>query len=452
MTSPNSNKSNSVDVEARDQSSVIEDALNESSAALTEVPLNAESLLAYDPTLSARARGLWIAGDWDALARIDPQSVRDAHNSGELLMLIASAYSNLGESSAAQGLAHKAIEWGCSRRFAALILTASLHNTLGRIAALRQDSKGLERNFRAAVNARPGDILSFQVRSIREMSKLGLLPQAAASLESAAWQVERTPDPLEQSKRLKQLRLEADLLKQEVSLAVRNGQVLSGSAHEADSVGLQVSESINEADLKRLSTSQIGQDIWVVKQSNFKRCGFFVEFGATDGVLLSNTFMLETYFGWEGILAEPNPVFFKDLNRNRKCIVTDACIDAQTGHKKEFIFADVYGGLREYADRDEHLDRREAYRVGREGSSIVETISLNDYLKKYNSPRDIDYISVDTEGNELEILSAFDFDYWNVRMWTVEHNYTPQRQAIRDLMAQFGYRCVEASHDDWFIR
>jgi hypothetical protein len=56
---------------------------------------------------------------------------------------------------------------------------------------------------------------------------------------------------------------------------------------------------------RAFSKAQLFQDLWVLWQTRFKRKGFFVDFGATDGVKLSNTWLLEKEFGWEGI--SPNP-------------------------------------------------------------------------------------------------------------------------------------------------
>ena len=60
---------------------------------------------------------------------------------------------------------------------------------------------------------------------------------------------------------------------------------------------------LNIKNIKR----QINQDIFVLYTLNWKRNGFFVEFGATNGIDLSNTYLLEKDFGWKGILSEPNP-------------------------------------------------------------------------------------------------------------------------------------------------
>ena len=84
----------------------------------------------------------------------------------------------------------------------------------------------------------------------------------------------------------------------------------------------------------------------------------------------------------------------------------------------------------------------------------VETISLNDLLQKYNCPKVFDYLSIDTEGSELQILSAFDFDKYKIKIITCEHNNTTMQQPIIELLDSKGYRLVTEgmpSNEDWFI-
>ena len=60
---------------------------------------------------------------------------------------------------------------------------------------------------------------------------------------------------------------------------------------------------------------------------------------------------------------------------------------------------------------------------------------LLDLLAAHNCPREIDYLSIDTEGSELPILNAFDFSKYDIKIVTVEHNYCePDRQQIHDLL------------------
>jgi FkbM family methyltransferase len=193
------------------------------------------------------------------------------------------------------------------------------------------------------------------------------------------------------------------------------------------------------------SMSQLGQDMWVIEKCKFKRGGYFVEFGATDGVLLSNTWLLEKKYGWTGICAEPNPEFFSRLKINRSCTVVDSCIGKNTGEEVEFIFADVYGGNEKHMSDDKHGDKRRLYRdLGR--TAKLRTISLHDLLKEHEAPHTIDYISIDIEGGEYEVLSGFPFSSWDVRYLTIEHNFGARREDIFNIMTRNGYRRTEMKY------
>ena len=84
----------------------------------------------------------------------------------------------------------------------------------------------------------------------------------------------------------------------------------------------------------------------------------------------------------------------------------------------------------------------------------VKTISLEDLLDKYGAPSVIDYLSIDTEGSEFEILSTFNFEKYKFRIITCEHNYTENREKIHSLLHEKGYviKFTEVSKfDDWFV-
>lgn len=234
---------------------------------------------------------------------------------------------------------------------------------------------------------------------------------------------------------------EIQLLSHELSIALANKSF--------STEGIQSSNF--EQRYKPLSRSQLGQDLWILKKLNWIHNGYFVEFGATDGVLLNNTWLLEKHFGWDGICAEPNPKFLKNLKTNRNCNISEKCVFSTTNERVEFVLADAYGGIKDFGDDDSHKEKRDAY-VNNGQTIEVETISLVDLLKKYNAPFEIDYLSIDTEGSEFEILNAFDWEAYSIKCITVEHNYTKIRQEIRDLLTTKGYICEEAKWDDWYFK
>jgi FkbM family methyltransferase len=201
------------------------------------------------------------------------------------------------------------------------------------------------------------------------------------------------------------------------------------------------------------SKSQLGQDLFVISESQFKREGYFVEFGATNGIDLSNTYLLETEFLWTGILAEPARVWKKQLEVNRpNTTIETLCIWKDSNSSLSFNETDTpeLSTVDSFSDKDDH---RYIRRVGRKYN--VQTISLNDLLIKNGAPKYIDYLSIDTEGSEYEILKAFNFDEFSFGIITVEHNHTPQRELIFALLTSHGYtRKHEAisAFDDWYIK
>jgi len=210
----------------------------------------------------------------------------------------------------------------------------------------------------------------------------------------------------------------------------------------------------------RYSNSQIQQDLfasWVVKtaysnmQLDFSSNRYFVEFGATNGFRLSNTFFLEMYGSWEGLLCEPARVWQEELRKLRKCSVDFRCVYSSSGESLSFTEAKdpELGTLTQFRGVDSHSSSRltgENY--------LVETVSLNDLLDFHQAPRFIDYLSIDTEGSEFEILKFLDFEKYSFGVITVEHNFTPNRKLIYNLLTNWGYVRVlteVSEQDDWYI-
>jgi FkbM family methyltransferase len=197
--------------------------------------------------------------------------------------------------------------------------------------------------------------------------------------------------------------------------------------------------------------SQIGQDLFALYAVNWKRKGFFVEFGATNGIDLSNSYLLEKDFGWEGILAEPARVWHSELTRNRSALIEFDCVWKESGKKLQFAVSESaeYSTIGEFIDKDAHKKSRNSIKL-----QEVSTISLNDLLDRHDAPEVIDYLSIDTEGSEYEILRSYDFAKRRILVITCEHNFSDQRSRINELLVSKGYKRVFeglSRWDDWYI-
>ena len=201
----------------------------------------------------------------------------------------------------------------------------------------------------------------------------------------------------------------------------------------------------------QMSNSQLGQDLFVLNHFNFKKKGFFVEFGATNGIDLSNSYLLEKHFNWRGIVAEPCKTWHKDLFKNRNCNIDLNCVWKSSDSKLNFFEVEdaEFSTIAEFNNSDHNTEirsKRKEYQVS--------SISLNDLLIKYNAPKEIDYLSVDTEGSEYEILKNFNFKEYSVKVITVEHNFSDMRNEILKLLSKNGYKRVLTSiskWDDWYV-
>lgn len=201
------------------------------------------------------------------------------------------------------------------------------------------------------------------------------------------------------------------------------------------------------------SKAQLFQDLYVLFRLGGIRDGYFVEFGAMDGVQLSNSCYLERALGWKGILAEPYPAWHESLHAERRAAIDHRCVWWETGRQLDFIASRAHPELStiaEFADGDYEA----AVRTQGAETISVPTVSLNDLLADHGAPALIDYLSIDTEGSELDILSAFDFERFKVRIITVEHNFRNDiRASLHQLLTAHGFvRELElfSRFDDWY--
>lgn len=196
--------------------------------------------------------------------------------------------------------------------------------------------------------------------------------------------------------------------------------------------------------------SQYGQDEFIDKVVlNKKRKGFFVDIGAHDGVSLSNSNFFETSREFTGLCIEPNPTVFEELQKNRHCDMLNVCISETEGTAKFLAiegYSQMLSGIIDHYHPN-HLQRIDSYIVKHGGSKKeieVKCTPLQNILILLN--KKIDFISIDTEGNELSILKSIDFAKLQVDCFTIENNYG--ELGIGQIMKENGYIKVYRLGDD----
>lgn len=203
-------------------------------------------------------------------------------------------------------------------------------------------------------------------------------------------------------------------------------------------------------EIKDKSKAQLKQDLFVLLETSFMKNGFFVEFGATNGVDFNNTWLLEKEYEWNGILVEPAKFFHESLKKNRSCHIDYGCVWSTSNSFINFFEdkAPSLSTINKFKNFDSH--KREQSKIYQ-----IETISLSDLLKKYNAPKKIEYLSIDTEGSEFEILNNFNFNKYEFKIITCEHNFNKNREKINNLLSKNGYirKYVGFSdYDDWYVK
>jgi FkbM family methyltransferase len=180
---------------------------------------------------------------------------------------------------------------------------------------------------------------------------------------------------------------------------------------------------------KKISKSQIFQDLFAYFFSNCKKRGVFIEIGGGNGVDLSNTYILEKMFKWTGVVCEPDNRLHTNILSKRKCFLETAPITNSSN--KIFYFNDK-GTYNSYTSSTYNSSAKK-----------LKSLSLNNLIKKYQLTKNIDYISIDTEGNELDIIKNFNFNKYNVKIFTIEHNFQKNiRENIYKILKKNNYQRV----------
>ncbi len=184
-----------------------------------------------------------------------------------------------------------------------------------------------------------------------------------------------------------------------------------------------------------------------------KKDGVFIEIGAYDGIYISNSYFFEKYLGWKGICIEPIPEIYKKLRENRNCYCVQGCITDREG-KIPFLRVtgpEMFSGIVEKYD-PKHTAVINGVMEHYTGSSsetiYANAFLLNNLLETHNFYH-VDFLSIDTEGGELDILQSIDFEKFDIDVITVENNYYDPK--YKDFLESKGYEYVtRLEHDELY--
>jgi FkbM family methyltransferase len=196
--------------------------------------------------------------------------------------------------------------------------------------------------------------------------------------------------------------------------------------------------------------SHIGQDRWVHEVFQTKRDGYFLDFGAFDGTTMSNTIFLERALGWQGICVEPNPTYYPTMCSVRKAICINAALLTRSREIVNIVDAHGLSSLDYLVESDCNAELRKSISAR---TVAIDTINPTELLDRFRTPQIIEYMSLDVEGCEFEILSGMDLDKYRILLMTVEHNHIRAKQdRIRAYLHERGYGVAQNKNDDFFFR
>jgi FkbM family methyltransferase len=191
--------------------------------------------------------------------------------------------------------------------------------------------------------------------------------------------------------------------------------------------------------------SQFGEDYLLWEFFDRKSDGFYVDVGAFDGIHISNTYSFQQK-GWKGICIEPNPGIFRYCreNRSQSLCLNMACIGSPHLKEVNFYVEDIGLLSTTINNKAKENDIRERYHNrGLTFTGLkkitVKAATLNDILTEhFPGIKQIDFISIDTEGNETEVLEGIDPNRFHIRVFVIEAHTREDEIKISGLLNQKG--------------
>ena len=194
---------------------------------------------------------------------------------------------------------------------------------------------------------------------------------------------------------------------------------------------------------------------------NKTKNGFFIEAGALDGQFLSNTLWLEQNLNWTGLLIEPDSNNYRFLkNKHRKSWITNTCISDEN-FPKSIILSTVNKWIKQqefnwmYRGNSHNINYpfiRNMDKTTEANYQKVQCYPLYSYLKALDVYT-IDFLSLDTQGGEFEVLKNIPWDKVNIYIIAVEHTSDIRilDKSLISFMNQLGYILLSISQEPDYV-
>lgn len=197
---------------------------------------------------------------------------------------------------------------------------------------------------------------------------------------------------------------------------------------------------------------QCKEDEYISKFFSPTHVGSCIEVGAYNGVDMSNTYYFEKK-GWNTLCIEPNPEPFKICQSCRKNCY-NCCIGESDNGEQDFTvykFTDNSTSAISSLVPDCRLVSKLSYLIKKIEKVKVPVRSLTSLLDELNFPKEIDFVSIDTENTELDVLKGIDFDKYKIKMFIVENNY--DEPFCQNYLITKGYNKINRiSVNDFYVR
>lgn len=212
-----------------------------------------------------------------------------------------------------------------------------------------------------------------------------------------------------------------------------------------------LTKNIVQTQPQEIFYGQHNEDVYIktLFPDDYKGC--CIDVGAYDGVNMSNTYYFEKK-GWRSLCIEPIvEEYDKCKNIRKECI--NCCAGKENVYKHNFTVFSIGGSTAAISSLspDNKLVAQFEDIITSTDTRVVSVFTLSHLLEKYNFPINIDFISIDTEGTELDVLLGIDLVKYNVFLFIIENNF--EENTCENYLKQFGYiKINRIAVNDFFIK